>query len=106
MIPQLQRFYGGDPAIWLNMPFDYFMLYVEEIDRIKAQETLSLIKSISLGNGLMKTPDYSRTMNQLERTASAREAVIAKGSVKDQIATASGELAMLGMEVTKVKRDR
>lgn len=94
----MQRFYGGDPASWLDMSVRLFVLYVGEIDRIKAQETLSLINSISLGNGLMKDHDYHRITNRLELAANG-------GKREKSVHATPDMLAEIGIGQEKVKRN-
>ena len=40
MIAQLQRFYGGDPLRWLELPPEIVRNYAEQMGRIQSREAL------------------------------------------------------------------
>lgn len=65
----MQRFYGGDPAGWLDMPMGMLEAYSRMLPRIEAQESLRAIDNTAAGMGTMKKEDQRAYRRALARIA-------------------------------------
>lgn len=50
-MPALQRFYGGDPDAWLEMPLNLLRIFSNEMQRLRARESLNMLTIVSLAFG-------------------------------------------------------
>ncbi len=62
----MQRFYGGEPAGWWDVPLKELEYYVEELPRLQAQEQLRGIRS-----GWLASPPQSKGDTSARRKALA-----------------------------------
>ena len=69
MIPRLQRFYGGDPAAWLDCPFALLRAYADQLPKLAAQDQLSQIASVSVGTNNAKKAQSRRIQRNLQKEA-------------------------------------
>ncbi len=50
-MPALQRFYGGNPDAWLEMPLNLLRIFSNEMQELRARESLNMLTIMSLAFG-------------------------------------------------------
>lgn len=98
MIPRLQRFYGGSPERWHQMPTWLFTVYAKMRPRLEAEEQLDALAVFQVAGGRQvdnKTYDEFRT-GLIEKAKAATTKPYRPKSLE--------EMASLGVPVTVVER--
>lgn len=68
----MQRFYGGHPMEWLNMPLRWLGAYAEMLPRLRAREELASVNVIATGVGAGRTEDRQQLLRDLRQQAGLR----------------------------------
>jgi hypothetical protein len=69
LIPRLQRFYGGNPAKWLELPGWLFWVYARMMPVIHARESIHRINEMIYAAGNMKEESGRAFIGDLQRIA-------------------------------------
>ena len=70
MIPRLQRFYGGNPERWHEIPVWLLVAYNAMLPRLQAEETLAQLGLMQAGGGRHTAEkDLKAYVRNLERQA-------------------------------------
>lgn len=88
MIPRLQRFYGGDPERWLEIPVPVLAAYAEMYLRLDAEDRQARITDTGLGFGNVEETEAREVMATLARLTGR------KARPADR-----GELAAMGIAI-------
>jgi hypothetical protein len=75
VIPALQRFYGGAPQDWMQVPLVLLNAFAVAMPRLQAQESLLMTEVVAMGMGNLEKSDARRLQErwrELALGASAR----------------------------------
>ena len=78
LIARLQRFYGGEPLAWWDMPALRLKGFIDAMPAIIADERGALITDTAVGTGNVKKGFAAKHINQIRRDA-------AKGGGKQRL---------------------
>ncbi|MEK7765277.1 MAG: hypothetical protein AAB368_03470 [bacterium] len=70
MVASLQRFYGGDPERWLEVPFYLVRALAEKMEAVEAGEALRAVEVAALGSGGYGKETARRLLDEMQRKAS------------------------------------
>jgi hypothetical protein len=74
LIARLQRFYGGDPMAWLNMPGEVLRAYATNLAKIQAGEALASITYARIADaGTMKLTSARQAAQRLEKATAPQK---------------------------------
>lgn len=100
-MPELQRFYGGDPMAWLaTMPIAVVRAYQAMLPRLEAQESLTAAQRTSVGTGRYKPEEAQRLIRAWQRR-SVSETSTPAAALADPAAQGSG-LGRMGIAAHRV----
>jgi hypothetical protein len=60
VIPALQRFYGGSPLDWLEVPLPLVGAYALAMRGLQAQESMLMCEVVAMGSGTLEKSDARR----------------------------------------------
>lgn len=94
MIPRLQRFYGGDPERWLEIPSWLFWVYARMEPVLFARESIHRINETSAAYGTMEEQgrrEFQRNLMELSRGVKKPEQVAMRPSSPEEMAAIMGQ---------------
>jgi hypothetical protein len=60
VIPALQRYYGGRPQDWLEMPLVLLNAYAMVMPRLQAEDAMRMAEVVAVGTGNLEKGDSQR----------------------------------------------
>lgn len=67
VVARLQRFYGGDPLRWFEMPVFYIRSFLHAMDELDAEDSLAQIVIGSASVGMMTSDNLRDLLAKLQR---------------------------------------
>lgn len=69
-VARLQRFYGGEPAAWLDLPGWLLRAFGELLPVLRAEEALEAVSVLAVGTGAARRQDAQAAIRRWHREAS------------------------------------
>lgn len=94
LVAKLQRFYGGDPLAWADMPALRLKGFIEAMPSIDADERAAYITDTAVATGSVKQGFAKTHMRRLNKMAAQMES-------KQHAQPSDLQLAAVGIEVKR-----